>query len=190
MRLIAHSLLLHKYVLFLYIIKIINFSSKPLNYAIALNELGPEIVHKYVGQEPSGGKFNDLNLDYSKKPHNPMVNSGSILINSLLQTLMKPEMSRAEKFDEINNYIKRMAGDEYVGFNNSIFLAEKEMADRNYALAYYMRENNCFPKGSNLKDCIDFWYQVIIYCQKSYIFTYLQFEESTASTSLFYDSLC
>ena len=138
----------------------IYFYSKPLNYAIALNELGPEIVHKYVGQEPSGGKFNDLNLDYNKKPHNPMVNSGSILINSLLQTLMKPEMSRAEKFDEINNYIKRMAGDEYVGFNNSIFLAEREVADRNYALAYYMRENNCFPKGSNLKDCIDFWYQV------------------------------
>ena len=38
-----------------------------------------------------------------------MVNSGSIIINSLLQTLMKSEMSRAEKFDEINNYIKRMA---------------------------------------------------------------------------------
>ena len=69
-------------------------------------------------------------------------------------------MSRAEKFDEINNYIKRMAGDEYVGFNNSVFLAEREVADRNYALSYYMRENKCFPKGSNLKDCIDFWYQV------------------------------
>ena len=66
----------------------------------------------------------------------------------------------AEKFDEINNYIKRMAGDEYVGFNNSVFLAEREVADRNYALSYYMRENKCFPKGSNLKDCIDFWYQV------------------------------
>ena len=90
-----------------------------------------------------------------------MVNSGSIIINSLLQTLMKPEMSGAEKFDEINNYIKRMAGDEYVSFNNSIFLAEREVSDRNYALSYYMKENKCFPKGSNIKDCIDFWYQVI-----------------------------
>ena len=89
-----------------------------------------------------------------------MVNSGSIIINSLLQTLMKPEMSGAEKFDEINNYIKRMAGDEYVSFNNSIFLAEREVSDRNYALSYYMKENKCFPKGSNIKDCIDFWYQV------------------------------
>ena len=147
------------------------FCSKPLNYAIALNELGPEIVHSYVGQEPSGRKYNDLDLDYNNQPHNPMVNSGSIIINSLLQTIMKPEMSRAEKFDEINNYIKRMAGDEYVGFNNSVFLAEREVADRNYALSYYMRENKCFPKGSNLKDCIDFWYQV----KKKYFFCYVMY---------------
>ena len=53
-----------------------------------------------------------------------------------------------------------MAGGEYVGFNNSIFLAEREVSDRNYALAYYMKENKCFPKGSNIKDCLDFWYQV------------------------------
>ena len=53
-----------------------------------------------------------------------------------------------------------MAGGEYVGFNNSVFLAEREVSDRNYALAYYMRENKCFPKGSNIKDCLDFWYQV------------------------------
>ena len=80
--------------------------SKPLNYAIALNELGADTVHSYVGTEPTGGKFNALELDYRKKPHNPMVNSGSIVVNALLQNLMKPEMSGAEKFDYINDYIK------------------------------------------------------------------------------------
>ena len=40
------------------------------------------------------------------KPHNPMVNSGSIIINSLIQTLVKPEISLAEKFDYLNDYIK------------------------------------------------------------------------------------
>ena len=53
-----------------------------------------------------------------------------------------------------------MSGGEFVGFNNSVFLAEKEVSDRNYALSYYMKENNCFPKGVNIKDCLDFWYQV------------------------------
>jgi hypothetical protein len=35
-----------------------------------------------------------------------MVNTGSIVVNSLLQILMKPEMSVAEKFDYVNDYIK------------------------------------------------------------------------------------
>lgn len=41
--------------------------SKPLNYAIALNELGSDVVHSYVGREPTGGKFNALELDYRSK---------------------------------------------------------------------------------------------------------------------------
>ena len=57
---------------------------------------------------------------------------------------------------------QRLSGGEFVGFNNSVFLAEKEVADRNYALAYYMKENKCFPKGTNIKQCLDFWYQVMI----------------------------
>ena len=57
-------------------------------------------------------------------------------------------------------WLQRMAGNEFVSFNNSIFLAEREVSDRNYALAYYMKEHKCFPKGSNIKDCLDFWYQV------------------------------
>ncbi len=52
-----------------------------------------------------------------------------------------------------------MAGGEFLGFNNSVYLAEKEVSDRNYALGYYMKENNCFPKAVNVKDCLDFWYQ-------------------------------
>ena len=39
----------------------------PLNYAIALNEIGSETVHEYVGQEPSGRKHNELDLDYNSK---------------------------------------------------------------------------------------------------------------------------
>ena len=55
---------------------------------------------------------------------------------------------------------QRMSGNEYLSFNNSVFLAEREVSDRNFALSYYMKENKCFPKGSNIKDCLDFWYQV------------------------------
>lgn len=39
--------------------------SKPLTYAMALDTLGPDVVHKYVGTEPSGRNFNELVLDHN-----------------------------------------------------------------------------------------------------------------------------
>ncbi|XP_017881292.1 glutaminase liver isoform, mitochondrial isoform X1 [Ceratina calcarata] len=133
--------------------------SKPLTYAIALDRLGQEVVHQYVGQEPSGRNFNELVLDYNKKPHNPMINAGAILVCSLLKSLIKPEMTLAEKFDFTMNYFKRLAGGENLGFNNAVFLSEREAADRNYALGFYMREYNCYPDKSNLRDIMDFYFQ-------------------------------
>lgn len=47
-----------------------------------------------------------------------------------------------------------------MGFNNSVFLSERETADRNFAMAYYMRENKCFPAGTNLQDSMDLYFQV------------------------------
>ncbi|XP_046384446.1 glutaminase liver isoform, mitochondrial-like [Ischnura elegans] len=133
--------------------------SKPLTYAIALDELGADLVHQYVGQEPSGRMFNELVLDHNKKPHNPMINAGAILVGSLLKTLVRPEMTLAEKFDFTMNYFKKLAGGEYLGFNNAVFLSEREAADRNYALGFYMRENKCYPEKANLRECMDFYFQ-------------------------------
>ncbi|XP_047656116.1 glutaminase kidney isoform, mitochondrial isoform X2 [Tachysurus fulvidraco] len=109
---------------------------KPFEYALAINEFGTEHVHTYVGKEPSGVKFNKLSLNDDEKPHNPMVNAGAIVIGSLL----KPGFKKAEKFDYMIDYIKRMAGGEYVGFSNATFQSEKETGDRNFAIGYYLKE--------------------------------------------------
>jgi glutaminase len=134
--------------------------SKPLTYAIALEKLSNKVVHSYVGQEPSGRNFNELVLDHNKQPHNPMINAGAILVCSLLKTLVKPEMTLAEKFDYTQSWFARMAGGESFGFNNSVFLSEREAADRNYALGFYMREHKVFPEKTNLRECLDFYFQV------------------------------
>ncbi|XP_070499786.1 glutaminase liver isoform, mitochondrial isoform X2 [Chironomus tepperi] len=134
--------------------------SKPLTYAVALECLSQEIVHKYVGQEPSGRNFNELVLDHNKQPHNPLINAGAILVCSLMQTLVHPEMTLAEKFDFTQSWFERMAGGENFGFNNSIFLSEREAADRNYALGFYMREHKVFPDKTNLRECLDFYFQI------------------------------
>ncbi|CAO1305449.1 unnamed protein product [Diamesa tonsa] len=134
--------------------------SKPLTYALALEKLSQKVVHQYVGQEPSGRNFNELILDHNKQPHNPMINAGAILVCSLLKTLVKPEYTLSEKFDYTQSWFKRMAGGENFGFNNSIFLSEREAADRNYALGFYMREHKVFPEKTNLRECLDFYFQI------------------------------
>lgn len=55
--------------------------SKPLTYAIALHLLGADVVHKYVGQEPSGRNFNELVLDYNSTNINISLCSIEIFLN-------------------------------------------------------------------------------------------------------------
>ncbi|PAV88116.1 hypothetical protein WR25_17730 [Diploscapter pachys] len=129
--------------------------SKAFNYAIASSA---DEVHKYVGQEPSGRLFNEICLDSKNKPHNPMVNSGAIIITSLI----KNKWNMADRFDYVLNESKKIAGGEYIGFNNATFLSERATADRNFALAYYMKENDCFPPEAehSLTDALDFYFQL------------------------------
>jgi len=56
-------------------------------------------------------------------------------------------------------YLQRIAGETSLGFNNAVFLSEQLTADRNYAMAYLMKEHKCFPEGLNLKECLDLYFQ-------------------------------
>ncbi|XP_059095341.1 glutaminase liver isoform, mitochondrial-like [Tigriopus californicus] len=139
----------------------IQSTSKPITYALTLSELGTDVVHKYQGREPSGRMFNEIVLDHNNQPHNPMVNSGAIMSSSILLYLLKPEMNMAQKYDYVFDFFKQMAGGEYLGFNNSIFLSERDSADRNSALGYFMRENMCYPPGEiNIPNTLDFYFQL------------------------------
>lgn len=73
--------------------------SKPMGYAMAVNDLGSELVHQYVGQEPSGQAFNSLALDSTNKPHNPMINAGALITASLLRS----HLALPDKFDYVSH---------------------------------------------------------------------------------------
>ncbi|CAM5147643.1 unnamed protein product [Eretmochelys imbricata] len=129
---------------------------KPLKYAVAVNDLGTEYVHRYVGKEPSGLRFNKLFLNEDDRPHNPMVNAGAIVITSLI----KQGANNAEKFDYMMQFMNNMAGNEYVGFNNATFQSERESGDRNFAIGYYLKEKKCFPEGTDMVAVLDFYFQL------------------------------
>ena len=122
------------------------FFSKPFVYALCLEYLGAEVVEKYIGREPSGRQFNEIAMDHNNQPHNPMINSGAIMSAALALYMVKPELSISEKFELVTDFFSRIAGKKMVGFQNSVYMSESESADRNQALAFYMRENGCFPK--------------------------------------------
>jgi len=128
---------------------------KPTNYAIALDERGEEEVHQHVGREPSGLGFSELTLNQNGLPHNPMINAGAIACTSLIQ----PKKSNADRFDHVMRVWKALCGGRRPGFDNSVFLSERETADRNFALAYMMREQGAFPKDANILQTLDFYFQ-------------------------------
>uniref|UniRef100_A0A4W6BNF6 glutaminase n=1 Tax=Lates calcarifer TaxID=8187 RepID=A0A4W6BNF6_LATCA len=101
---------------------------KPLKYAVAVHDHGTEYVHSFIGKEPSGLRFNKLFLNEDDKPHNPMVNAGAIVCTSLI------------KVKAVMSFLKKMAGNEYVGFSNATFQSERESGDRNFAIGYYLKE--------------------------------------------------
>jgi glutaminase len=129
--------------------------SKTISYCLALDEHGTEAVHRHVGREPSGRSFNELALNPKGLPHNPMVNAGAIMTCSLI----RPEDDIADRFDHVAATWRRLAGGRRPGFNNAVYLSERQTADRNFALGYSMREAGAFRPGTDLVQTLEFFFQ-------------------------------
>jgi len=129
--------------------------SKTVSYCLALDEHGAEAVHRHVGREPSGQSFNELALNPKGLPHNPMVNAGAIMTTSLI----RPDEDIADRFDLVAATWQRLAAGRRPGFNNAVYLSERQTADRNFALGYSMRENGAFRPGTDLQQTLEFYFQ-------------------------------
>jgi glutaminase len=129
--------------------------SKTVSYCLALDEHGVDEVHRHMGREPSGRPFNELALNPRGLPHNPMVNAGAIMTCSLI----RPGDDIADRFDHVAATWRRLAGGRRPGFNNAVYLSERQTADRNFALGYSMREAGAFRPGTDLVTTLEFYFQ-------------------------------
>ena len=129
--------------------------SKPLTYALALQEHGIENVSKHIGREPSGNRFNAMCFDDDNKPFNPLINAGAIMTCSLI----KNDCTSDERYEYILNTWRSIVGKNSVGFDNGVYLSEKNTANRNYALSHLMMENNIFPENSDMEKTLELYFQ-------------------------------
>lgn len=147
-------------------------TSKPITYCLALEEHGSEFVHRFIGHEPSGVAFNELTLNKQNQPHNPMINAGAIMSSALIKLEERCALLRrgdtagmdvrgwsGRRFDYVMERWRALCGNEMPRFSTSVFLSERETADRNFALAYLMRERRAFPDGADLEDVLEFYLQ-------------------------------
>lgn len=114
--------------------------SKVINYCIAQELLGEANVHTYIGREPSGRELSELCLDHNNRPHNPYINAGAIMCTALIN----PHETMSNRFGLILDYWRKLTCSP-VSYNVPAYLLEKEHADRNYCLAYMMKDARSFP---------------------------------------------
>ncbi|WP_221800344.1 glutaminase [Oceanobacter mangrovi] len=109
--------------------------SKVFSLTVALGKLG-DGVWKWVGREPSGDPFNSIvQLEHEHgKPRNPFINAGAIAISDAI--LMK-HLPR-EALAEILSFVRFIADDESICFDDKVAKSELETGERNRALAHFM----------------------------------------------------
>jgi glutaminase len=119
--------------------------SKPFAFAMALEKHGLESVLERVGVEPSGDPFNAIEVDVaSRRPHNPMVNTGAILTTSLLAA------------DTVDASFARFAG-RALAPDNEVWKSERNSGDRNRGIAYLMRSFGML--GADVEATLDAYFR-------------------------------
>jgi glutaminase len=137
-----------------------SISKVPL-YGLALEDHGRDYVLTRVGVEPSGDVFNAIVLDQaSKRPYNPMVNSGAIATTSLIKG-----NGPTQRINRVLTLLERYVGHR-VHVDVSVFLSERETGNRNRAMAYLMR--NFGMMDDPVEESLDLYFQqcaMLVNCQ-------------------------
>lgn len=138
---------------------------------LAFNELKLKLRNGST-QTDGHGLANPTNMPVAV-PHNPLINAGAIMCCSLVQrdkTMDKRLEYVMDKWRALTHGIVKNQEDateterefgRKPRFNAEVFLGERRTADRNKALAYFMRENKAFMDNEtiDIQEVLDLYFQ-------------------------------
>lgn len=98
-------------------------------------QLEGESLWQRVGREPSGNAFNSLvQLEHENGiPRNPFINAGALVVTDVLcRRFVQAETAMVQ-------FMRRLVDNPRIDYNPRVALSEREHADRNRAMAHFMR---------------------------------------------------
>jgi glutaminase len=126
--------------------------SKPLTYAMALDELGPDVVGQRIGLEPTGDAFNAISLDpLTGQATNAMVNAGAITAADLIHA--------AHGDDAVTRLLEgysKFAG-RPLSIDTDVATSERITGHRNRAIAHLLRGAGSL--GEDVEASLDVYFQ-------------------------------
>ena len=129
--------------------------SKTIVLALALMDNEWNHVFSKVGMEPSGDPFNSimkLETNDTKKPCNPMINAGAIVTTSLIKG-----KDLKEKEERMLKFFRKLAKNDNIGINKSVYESEKLTGDRNRAMGYLLKNDGVID--GNVEEILDLYFK-------------------------------
>lgn len=119
--------------------------SKALALPYVIDSVGEDAVFSRVGREPTGDPFNSIiRLEASslRKPYNPMINAGAIVVTALM-----PGATGEEKAAGFRAWAAPLLGAEELRVEEEVRRSEAATANRNRSIAWFLRELGLLDAG-------------------------------------------
>lgn len=128
--------------------------SKVLALAYIMTELGEDAVFSRVGKEPTGDPFNSiirLETSASRKPFNPLINAGAIVVSGLM-----PGSTLEERVAGFFSFVGGLLDRADVTRDDIVYESEKATAARNRSIAWFLKELDILP--GQVEETLDIYF--------------------------------